>query len=50
MLVSVSQHGNVKLRDVAAALVATTTDEPLPEPVRRELRQALRRLHSADRG
>lgn len=50
LLVDVSQHCNVKLRDVAAALVATTTDETLPEQLRRELRRALRRLHAADRG
>jgi AmiR/NasT family two-component response regulator len=50
LLVDVSQHCNVKLRDVAAALVATTTDEALPEQLRRELRRALRRLHAADRG
>lgn len=49
VLVDVSQHSNVKLRDVAAALVATTENETLPEPVRRELRQGLRRLHPADR-
>jgi len=48
LLVEVSQHCNVKLRDVAAALVATTNDETLPAPVRRELRRALRRLHMAD--
>lgn len=49
LLVDVSQHCNVKLRDVAAALVATTKDEALPERIRQELRQALRRLRSADR-
>ncbi|MFF4503885.1 ANTAR domain-containing protein [Streptomyces sp. NPDC001401] len=49
LLVDVSQRCNVKLRDVAAALVATAKDEALPEPVRQELRQALRRLHRADR-
>jgi hypothetical protein len=49
LLVDVSQHCNVKLRDVAAALVATTNDEALPAPVQRELRRALRRLHTADR-
>jgi AmiR/NasT family two-component response regulator len=49
LLVDVSQHCNVKLRDVAAALVATTTDEALPELTQRELRGALRRLHVADR-
>lgn len=48
LLVDVSQRCNIKLRAVAAALVATTKDEALPEPVRQELRQALRRLHTAD--
>ncbi|MCT9079169.1 ANTAR domain-containing protein [Streptomyces fulvoviolaceus] len=50
LLVGVSQHCNVKLRDVAAALVATTKDETLPEPIQREFRRELRRLHTADRG
>ncbi|WP_369244792.1 ANTAR domain-containing protein [Streptomyces sp. R41] len=45
LLVDVSQHCNVKLRDVAAAPVATTKDDALPEQLRRELR----RLHLADR-
>ncbi|MEI5098478.1 ANTAR domain-containing protein [Streptomyces sp. PmtG] len=45
LLVDVSQHCNVKLRDVAAALVATTREEELPEQMRRELRRALRCLH-----
>ncbi|MDQ0948632.1 AmiR/NasT family two-component response regulator [Streptomyces phaeochromogenes] len=49
LLVDVSQHCNVKLRDVAAALVATTKDERLPEPLQRELSRGLRRLHPADR-
>ncbi|WP_327357655.1 ANTAR domain-containing protein [Streptomyces sp. NBC_01304] len=49
LLVDVSQHCNVKLRDVAEALVATAEGEPLPEQIRRELRRALRRLHAADR-
>ncbi|GGV22905.1 ANTAR domain-containing protein [Streptomyces spectabilis] len=45
LLVDVSQHCNVKLRDVTAALVATTQEEELPEQMRRELRRALRCLH-----
>ncbi|MGN9759170.1 ANTAR domain-containing protein [Streptomyces sp. SD31] len=49
LLVDVSQHCNIKLRDVAAALVATTKDRMLPEPIQRELRRALRRLQAADR-
>lgn len=50
LLVGLSQHCNIKLRDVAAALVATTKDETLPEEIQREFRRALRRLHAADRG
>lgn len=50
VLVGVSQHCNIKLRDVAAALVATTKDEKLPEEIQRELRRAMRRLHTVDRG
>ncbi|MFF8195698.1 ANTAR domain-containing protein [Streptomyces bobili] len=49
VLVGVSQHCNIKLRDVAAALVATAKDEALPEPIQRELRRGLRRLHQEDR-
>ncbi|AMW11058.1 hypothetical protein A4E84_17030 [Streptomyces qaidamensis] len=49
LLVDVSQHCNIKLRDVAEALVATTKDRTLPEPIQRELRRALRRLHAEDR-
>jgi AmiR/NasT family two-component response regulator len=47
LLVCVSQRSNTKLRDVAEALVATTEDRTLPEPIRRELRGALRRFHAA---
>lgn len=49
LLVEVSQHCNIKLRLVAEALVATTHDEPLPAPIGRELRLALRRLHATDK-
>ncbi|WP_411150471.1 ANTAR domain-containing protein [Streptomyces sp. A30] len=49
LLVEVSQHCNVKLRDVAAALVATTKGQELPEAIRREWRRALRRLHALER-
>lgn len=49
LLVDVSQHGNVKLRDVAAALVASTDGEALPETLQRTLRDALHRLHATDR-
>ncbi|WP_371655883.1 MULTISPECIES: ANTAR domain-containing protein [unclassified Streptomyces] len=45
LLVDVSQRCNIKLRDVAAALVATAQGESLPAPMQRELRHALRRLH-----
>ncbi|MEU8789386.1 ANTAR domain-containing protein [Streptomyces sp. NPDC048643] len=48
VLVDVSQHCNVKLRDVAAALVAMSDGGALAEPVRRELRRALGRLHRAE--
>ncbi|MEV3859366.1 ANTAR domain-containing protein [Streptomyces sp. NPDC050095] len=46
VLVDVSQHCNIKVRDVAAALVATTQNERLPAQLRRELRRALKCLHS----
>ncbi|MCX4908962.1 ANTAR domain-containing protein [Streptomyces sp. NBC_00878] len=49
LLVDVSQHCNVKLRDVAAALVATTKGQELPEAIRHEWRRALRRLHALER-
>ncbi|MCZ4509080.1 ANTAR domain-containing protein [Streptomyces sp. ActVer] len=49
LLVDVSQHSNVKLRDVAAALVATTNGQELPDALRREWRRALRRLHAPER-
>lgn len=43
VLVAVSQHTNVKLHKVAAALVAGTQGEPLPEPFSSALKTALRR-------
>ncbi|WP_438291030.1 ANTAR domain-containing protein [Streptomyces sp. HUAS TT7] len=46
LLVDVSQHCNVKLRDVAAALVATAEDKALPADMQHALRHALRRLHA----
>jgi len=49
LLVGVSQRCNIKLRVVAAALVATTAGKTLPADIQRELRRALRRLHAADR-
>ncbi|WP_266630514.1 ANTAR domain-containing protein [Streptomyces sp. NBC_01719] len=48
LLVDVSQHCNVRLRNVTAPLVATTQDEPLPEQIQRELPAALRRLHATE--
>jgi len=41
VLVAVSQHANVKLHKVAAALVESTQGEPLPEPLSSALRTAL---------
>ncbi|WP_330294845.1 ANTAR domain-containing protein [Streptomyces sp. NBC_00503] len=49
LLVDVSQHRNVKLRDVAAALVGSMEGEVLPDTLQRALRDAFRRLHAADR-
>ncbi|WUD74163.1 ANTAR domain-containing protein [Streptomyces sp. NBC_00510] len=42
VLVRASQYGNVKLRDVAAALVASAGGRPLPADVRRALVRAMR--------
>ncbi|MET7346119.1 ANTAR domain-containing protein [Streptomyces sp. NPDC005547] len=42
VLVTVSQHTNVKLRTVAEQLVATTVGRPLPTPIRSALGQVLR--------
>lgn|SRR4051812_11048849 len=41
LLVQVSQHSNTKLREVAAALVATSDGRPLPDSLRRPFRQAI---------
>ncbi|MEU7664490.1 ANTAR domain-containing protein [Streptomyces lincolnensis] len=49
LLVEVSQHSNVELRDVAATLVATTKGQELPQAIRREWRRALRHLHTLER-
>ncbi|MDJ1132043.1 ANTAR domain-containing protein [Streptomyces iconiensis] len=49
LLVEVARQCDLKLREVAAALVATTEDEPLPEQMHRALRRALVRLYTADR-
>ncbi|MCZ4509078.1 ANTAR domain-containing protein [Streptomyces sp. ActVer] len=48
LLVDVSRQCDLKLREVAAALVATSEGKPLPEQIQRALRRALRRLHTAD--
>ncbi|WP_101391937.1 ANTAR domain-containing protein [Streptomyces sp. TLI_146] len=49
MLVDVARRCDLRLREVATALVATTEGEPLPGQMQRALRRALRRLHAADR-
>ena len=49
LLVDVARQCDLRLREVAAALVATTEDKSLPEQMHRALRRALRRLHAADR-
>lgn len=48
LLVDVARRCDLRLREVAAALVATAEDESLPEQMHRALRHALRRLHAAD--
>ncbi|MDQ0954788.1 hypothetical protein QFZ24_008711 [Streptomyces phaeochromogenes] len=48
LLVDVSRQCDLKLREVAAALVATSEGKPLPGQIQRALRRALRRLHAAD--
>ncbi|MFF3975752.1 ANTAR domain-containing protein [Streptomyces sp. NPDC001828] len=49
VLVDVSQHCNIKLRDVACALVATTDGERLPSALRHALHHALVRQRAAQR-
>jgi hypothetical protein len=49
VLVAVSQHTNLKLHKVAAALVASTQGVALPEPVSSALRAALRGTASLPR-
>lgn len=46
LLVEVSQHTNTKLREIAGALVATTTGKELPARLQPELRRALHRLRT----
>jgi len=48
LLVDVSRQCDLKLREVAADLVATSEGKPLPGQIQRALRRALRRLHAAD--
>ncbi|MEV6551769.1 ANTAR domain-containing protein [Streptomyces sp. NPDC051597] len=49
MLVDVARRCDLRLREVATALVATTEGEPLPGQMQCALRRALRRLHAAAR-
>ncbi len=49
LLVDVARQCDLGLREVAAALVATTEDTSLPVQMHRALRRALRRFHAADR-
>ncbi|MCH6160960.1 ANTAR domain-containing protein [Streptomyces marispadix] len=50
VLVDVSQRTNVKLHKVAAALVATTQGDPLPDPLSTALRTALDATESDEAG
>nr|WP_274598873.1 ANTAR domain-containing protein [Streptomyces albus] len=43
VLVEVSQHTNTKLRDIAAELVATAYEKPLPRHIREALLEAMAR-------
>ncbi|WP_431984075.1 ANTAR domain-containing protein [Streptomyces qinglanensis] len=47
VLVRVSQHSNVKLRHVAAALVSGAEGTAVPKPVRTHLATALREVRTA---
>ncbi|MEV3859365.1 ANTAR domain-containing protein [Streptomyces sp. NPDC050095] len=49
LLVDVARQSDLKLREVAAALVATTVNVPLPLRLHRALRRALRQFHAGDR-
>ncbi|MEV0260700.1 ANTAR domain-containing protein [Streptomyces sp. NPDC050617] len=49
LLVDVARQCDLKLREVAAALVATTEDTSLPGRMDRALRRGLRRLHAVER-
>ncbi|MET9361137.1 ANTAR domain-containing protein [Streptomyces sp. NPDC006632] len=48
LLVDVARHCDVSLRAVAAALVAGTEGEELPDVMQHEIGRALRRLRSAE--
>ncbi|MFC8536680.1 ANTAR domain-containing response regulator [Streptomyces sp. NPDC057249] len=45
VLVTVSQHNNVKLRTVAEQLIATTSGRPLATPIRLAIGRVLRGRH-----
>ncbi|WP_199551089.1 ANTAR domain-containing protein [Streptomyces sp. N35] len=49
LLMDVSRQCDLKLREVATALVATSDGAQLPHHLRLALRRALRRLHAAQR-
>ncbi|MEJ8636596.1 ANTAR domain-containing protein [Streptomyces sp. NPDC006475] len=49
LLVDVSRQCDVKLREVAAALVATSEGDPFPEQMHRAIRHSLLRIYAADR-
>ncbi|MFF7769083.1 ANTAR domain-containing protein [Streptomyces massasporeus] len=46
MLVWVSQHSNIKLHDVAEAVVAATQQEPMPARLQERLAEAVRQWHA----
>lgn len=50
VLVTVSQHTNTKLHNVAAALVETTQGKELPESLSSALRAALKSVHPDQQG
>ncbi|MEV7890433.1 ANTAR domain-containing protein [Streptomyces sp. NPDC002817] len=50
LLVDISRQCHTKLPEVAAAIVAAWEGKPLPRPMHRAQRHALRRLHADDQG
>ncbi|WP_328635666.1 ANTAR domain-containing protein [Streptomyces sp. NBC_00626] len=50
LLVEISQHCNVKLRDVAAALAATAEGHPLPDDIQHEAGRVLTVVQRASSG